>query len=201
MSDSREPVAFHESGHAVVALTHPWEVGVNPIQLIAIHDLAESLERPVELLDGTTGLAAGRSRITPIFDIEFLELMVGHRPSAENLRHLRPKMEMQVMTVLGGVAAEGRHAGLPIEELLEAGGNEDYAQAARLIAYFDGAEGVATQISRLAARTAELVGQPGAWAAIETISQQLLDSGQVDGPTAKALYEAAVQEHTTPRRP
>lgn len=143
--------AYHEAGHAVVALA----LG-RPVQRVSVE--------PNHLRLGVCEIRKGT-----------------FRPSKDWL-------ETEVLILLGGLAAEARHAG----DYHWDAASQDLRNLRSLTKQRAGS---ASQIDRLERRlldkTEHLLDQPGHWEAVELIAAELLRCAVISGRAARHLFDQA----------
>jgi len=147
-SPHKPSTAWHEAGHAVIAL---------------------ALDRPVKLVS-----------VLPSREFAGIcEFGKGvHRPSVDSL-------EREMLIALAGLAAEAKYSG----RYSWAGAGRDLEYAHGLAVQRGGEKQAERLIKRMLARCENLLEQPGHWAAVALIVEELLAHGEISGRTAKYLFE------------
>jgi hypothetical protein len=146
--------AYHEAGHAVIALA----LGRN-VQRVSI--LANQFRL------GRCELKKGRAK-------------AAHDP-----------VEVEILILLGGVAAEARHTG----EYAWAGAQQDLrAVRAMTSQRGSGAKQVARLERRLLDKVEHLLADPAVWRATELIVAELLRCTTISGRAARHLFDQAAAQ-------
>lgn len=148
-----EATAYHEAGHAVVAL---------------------ALDRPVHRVT----ILPNRERLG---QCEFGKGV--HRPNEDAL-------EREILIALAGMAAEARHSGRYEMEAAD----RDLRYVRRLVLERKSERAAVRYEERLLAKVEAMLGDEGAWRAVELIAAELLKHGTISGRAARHLFDQATRE-------
>jgi ATP-dependent Zn protease len=146
--------AYHEAGHAVIALA-----------------LGRSIQR---------------------VSIEPNQMRLGHCEFKKgSFRPTDDIVEMEMLILLGGLAAEARHTGLYGWDEASQDLREVRILAARRAGNARKAERVE---KRMLDKTEHLLEQPGVWTAVERIADELVRCTTISGRAARHLFDSAMKE-------
>jgi hypothetical protein len=196
---SRETVAYHKAGHAVVA----WKVSVLGWR-VTLDGVDETHRRlPLSLLSGCTPRPYAWARHDD--QREFTAATRWARTEESRIAHLRKTLRRHVIVALAGPVAERRYLADAVTDAALDWSCHDRDQDYRdAVAFATGASDYSRDVHRViseATAAAEtIIGDPTYWRAVQRVAEVLLDHGMLSrAAISDTITKAIALEHGTPR--
>jgi len=200
---SPRPTAMHEAGHAVVAWLMAQEEGdepgfdavfIDPEGRIGANEQTQESAEAGEVY----GRVEGAHFYIPLgFYFPSIHWEGADQPNMANIvRWNHRRMEMQVLMVLAGIAAEARHRHWARVVAILDGGQSDWKHAKKAVSDFVRTEEERdVALDELLSRSSRLIRMPAVWATITSFADALVEHRRIEAEEAAELLRSSYARH------